>query len=90
MISSAGSTPRGNSPPWSVIRLSPEGWSLGVPVKTMITPTTRKITRAATLMSANQNSISPKTFTEMRLAATTTATTAKAVTPCGIAATASE
>ena len=40
---------------------------------------------APTLISENQNSISPKTFTETRFRDTTRITTAKAMTHCGIA-----
>lgn len=47
----------------------PTSWE----VATRKMPTPMKTTRAATLTMANQNSISPKYFTEMRFAARTTA-----------------
>jgi hypothetical protein len=46
-------------------------------------PTIRKITSAATLMSANQNSISPKSLTLTRLSESTTTRAIKAIVHCG-------
>lgn len=57
--------------------------STGCWVTTRKMPTSMKATSAATLMIANQNSISPKYFTEMRLAVRTTASAISARTHCG-------
>ncbi len=43
-----------------------------------------KPTSVATLMIANQNSISPKIFTEIRFTAGTTASAMRASTHCGM------
>ena len=43
-----------------------------------------KATSAPTLMIANQNSISPKIFTEMRFTVSTTARAISAITHCGM------
>lgn len=43
-----------------------------------------KATRAPTLMIANQNSSSPKYFTEMRFTVRTTASAMSAITHCGM------
>jgi hypothetical protein len=47
------------------------------------TPTTRNTTRAATLMIANQNSISPKTLTASRFTDSTTARATSASSQSG-------
>ena len=79
--------PAGKMPPWSEMRWNPVSEPVGEPKMTKQMPTIRKITSAATLIRENQNSISPKTFTEIMLVTTTSTTTARATAHCGIAAT---
>ena len=74
-------------PPFSLIRENPVGAPVGVPKTTKRMPTTRKTTSAETLTTANQNSISPKTFTEMRLVIITTTSTTAASSHWGRSAT---
>ena len=58
--------------------------SIGVCVTSRKIPITRNSTSAATLTMANQNSISPNSFTETRLSVSTTASAISASTHCGI------
>ncbi|MCY1235627.1 hypothetical protein D9M72_482500 [compost metagenome] len=81
-----GSSPVGKMPPLSEIRLSPTSCpSTGVPKMTKYVPMMRNAPRAATLMRANQNSSSPKTFTETRLRQRTTTSAIRAQVHCGTA-----
>ena len=82
----AGIRPLGKIPPLPDMRWNPVGWPFGVPKITNTMPRARKTSRAMTLISENQNSISPKTLTEIRFITTTITTTRKAMTHCGIAA----
>ncbi|MDT4883190.1 hypothetical protein FQZ97_1192110 [compost metagenome] len=77
----------GKIPPLSERRLRPTCWpSTGVPKMTKYVPTTRKMTRATTLIKVNQNSISPKTLTETRFRARTTRRAVRAQAHCGTSA----
>ena len=80
---SAGSRPLGRKPPFSLIRENPVGAPVGVPKSTKQMPTIRNTTSAETFTTANQNSISPKSFTEIRLVAMTTTSTTAAISHCG-------
>ena len=76
--------PVGNHPPLSAMTLRPVTPTSVLPFMTRKTmPMMRKATRANTLMSANQNSISPNTFTETRFRDRTTASATSAITHCG-------
>lgn len=71
-------------PPLSVMVDRPGVWPpISWLVATSQMPTIRKTTRAATLTRENQNSISPKYFTEIRFAVRTTARAMKARTHWG-------
>src|SRR6185312_3978525 len=84
MMTIAGSSPFGSQPPFSPIRLRPTVCpSIGVPNSTTYVPTSRKATSASTLISAHQNSSSPKTLTDTRFSDSTTASATSAHTHCG-------
>ena len=57
---------------------------VGVPKTTKSVPITRNTSSASTLTRANQNSSSPKIFTETRFSASTSTTTTRASAHCGI------
>lgn len=77
--------PLGIQPPLSVIMCRPGVWpSTGCCVATRKMPTNRNATRVATLTIENQNSISPKYFTETRFTESTTASAISASTHCGM------
>lgn len=80
-----GSSPAGKIPPWPVISCGPPATpSIGVRVASSTIPITMNSTSAATLTMANQNSISPNSFTETRFSVSTTASAISASTHCGI------
>ncbi len=85
MTRTTGITPCGKTPPWSVITLRPGVWPPTLCwVASRKMPISMKPTMVATLMIANQNSISPKIFTEIRFTARTTARAISASTHCGM------
>ena len=68
-----------------MIREGPGEWpSTGCWVTSRKMPISMKTTSAPTLMIANQNSSSPKIFTEMRFTVSTTASAISAITHCGM------
>ena len=80
----SGSAPTGNSPPLSMTMPIPVSWPLSSsPLASTIVPSTRKPSSATTLMSAAQNSSSPKSLTEIRFIESTTASATSAITHCG-------
>ena len=81
---SIGATPLGNQPPcWEM--LENPAWELptACPVTTAQIATTMKMRMAVTLMAANQNSASPKSFTETMLMEKTMTRAIVASTHCG-------
>ena len=86
MTSTSGSSPVGSSPPWLLHNAGPVSWpsTLKRPARKTV-PTTRNVTSASTLISEAQNSISPKTLTEIRFIDTTTTSAIRARTHCGMA-----
>ena len=74
--------PLGMKPPCSVRLLSPGEGAGSTPISSS-TPTARNATTAATLRSANQNSVSPRVPTRTRLMAVKTAMKIRAQTHCG-------
>lgn len=83
-IRTIGSTPAGKIPPWAAISWGPGARpSTGCWVTSSTMPMIMKSTSAATLMMANQNSISPNSLTDTRFSVSTTASAINASTHCG-------
>ncbi|SKY69911.1 Uncharacterised protein [Mycobacteroides abscessus subsp. abscessus] len=78
--------PVGNIPPLSEMTLNPvEAPSMSKRPARKTIPTTRNVTSAVTLMIDAQNSISPKSLTEMMFMVSTMQRAMSAISHCGIA-----
>ena len=87
MMTTAGNSPWGKTPPFSDTRWRPGAIpSTPWPVTTSSVPTTRNSISAPTLTSENQNSISPNHFTATMFMPPTKNSATRAKSHCGTSA----